>query len=152
MGEVKDEIQNAINKLRLDESSIRLLDTASGKKIFDECIKYFVQSGDRRWWWENFKLPSYSVIGLDYPFTYIDSIIPLYDGNVWLIAEDDQEPFYPVYDCDPKVIKDIIGECFSFEYYIIDKEKEWLLCENHHNVLIAIGDKLTKSNYNWEAD
>ncbi|MBK8734666.1 MAG: hypothetical protein IPL98_01815 [Saprospiraceae bacterium] len=60
-------------------------------------------------------------------------------------GKDDNEPFYPIYDGNPNVIKDIIGECFGFEYYIIDKNKEWLLVENHHNRLIAIGEKLKQT-------
>lgn len=54
-----------------------------------------------------------------------------------------------VYDCNPNVIKQIIGECFGFEYYIIDKKKEWLLCKNHHNRLIGIGKKIISSKFNW---
>ncbi|MEO6722132.1 MAG: DUF6756 family protein [Ferruginibacter sp.] len=152
MGEVKDEIQNAIQKLRLDRSDIQLLDNYTGEKIFNECIKHFLKSGDKRWWWEDFKFPSSSVADLDNPFKYIDKIIPLNEGNVWLIVEDDDDLFYPVFDCNPNVIKGIIEECFGFEYYIIDKRKEWLLCENHHNRLIAIGEKLKQSNLNWQPD
>jgi hypothetical protein len=151
-GEVKDEIENAINKLNLTESDIRLLENIQGEKIFNECVAYFLKSGDRRWWWEDFKFPSFSVTGIDNLFNYLNKIIPLTEGNVWLIVEDNQEPFYPVYDCNPRVIKNIIAECFGFEYYIVDKNKEWLLCENHHNRLIAIGDRLKNSTLNWQPD
>jgi hypothetical protein len=37
-------------------------------------------------------------------------------------------------------IRDVIGECFGFEYYVVPKGLEWLLCENHHDILIAVGD------------
>jgi hypothetical protein len=33
----------------------------------------------------------------------------------------------------------IIGECFGFEYYLVAKDKSWLLCENHHNRVIGVG-------------
>lgn len=151
-GVVKGEIQNAIDKLKLSELDIQLLDNLRGEKLYNEFVAYFVKSGDRRWWWEDFKFQTFSVTEFENPFNYIDKIIPLINGNVWLIIEDNYEPFYPVYDCNPNVIKDIIGECFGFEYYIIDKNKEWLLCENHHNRLIAIGDKLIKTPFNWQFD
>jgi len=152
MGDVKDEIQAAMQHLELDKSKIQLLDDDNGERVFKECINHFLNSGDRRWWWEDFKFPSFSVTGVDSPFTLIEKIIPLKEGNVWLIVEDDEERFYPVYDCDPTIIPEIISECFAFEYYIIDKNKEWLLCENHHNRLIAIGDKLLSSNFDWQPD
>jgi hypothetical protein len=151
-GEVKTEIQNAINKLKLTTSDIQLLDNDTGENVFNECVAYFRKSGDRRWWWEDFKFSTFSVIGLEYPFNHLDKIIPLNEGKVWLIVEDNYEPFYPVYDCNPKVIEKVIAECFGFEYYVIDKKKEWLLCENHHDRLIAIGDKLNKSDLNWQLD
>lgn len=150
MGEVKTEIQNAITNLRLTKGDINLLEDTSGKQIFNECVAHFLKAGDRRWWWEDFKFPSFSVSDLEMPFELIDSIIPLTEGNVWLIVEDNYESFYPVYDCNPRIIKNIIGECFGFEYYIISKNLEWLLCENHHSRLIIIGDKLKTNNLNWE--
>src|SRR4051812_48111064 len=100
-GEIKIEIQNAINKLKLSKSDIQLLDDNSGEQIFRECLAHFVKSGDRRWWWEDFKYPSFSVSGLKMPFNYLDKIIPLTGGNVWLIVEDNYGSFYPVYDCSP---------------------------------------------------
>ena len=146
MGEVKDEIKSAIKTLGLSGKDIKLLDDATGEKVFTDCLNYFVKSGDRRWWWEDFKQRSFSFQETDKPFELLNDIIPETKGNVWLIVEDDNEPYYPVYDTKPEIIKDIIGQCFAFEYYIIDKNKEWLICENHHNRLIGVGDKLRERN------
>jgi hypothetical protein len=82
IGEVKDEIRSAISKLNLTESDILLCDNIQGEIIFNDCISYFLKSGGRRWWWEDFKFPTFSITGLDNPFKYIDKIIPLTDGNV----------------------------------------------------------------------
>jgi hypothetical protein len=51
-----------------------------------------------------------------------------------------------VYESRAEIIGFVVGECFAFEYYIIDKEKEWLLCENHYNLLIGIGEGLRVKN------
>jgi hypothetical protein len=64
------------------------------------------------------------------------------------MVEDDQLEFNPIYDVKPAIIKDIIGNCFGFEYYIIAKDKSWLLCENHHSRLFGVGDKLRQHNLN----
>lgn len=94
IGEVKNEIDNAIIKLKLSQKDIFLLDNHAGKKVFNECISHFLNSGDRRWWWEDFKFPSFSLIDLVNSFTYIDQIIPLKEGNVWLIIEDNYDSFF----------------------------------------------------------
>ena len=142
MSEVKAEIANAIERLRLSKDDITLLDNVTGEKVFKDCLKYFVKSGDRKWWWEDFKQPYFLFKEIEKPFEQLNEIIPDTKAKVWLIAEDDSELFYPVYDIRPSIIKVVIGECFAFEYYIIDKNKEWLLCENHHDRMIGIGNKL----------
>lgn len=117
----------------------RLLDKKNGNKVFEKCLGHFVKSGNRRWWWEDFKNYSFSVSNLEKPFEHLEEYIPELERNVWLMVEDDSEGFYPIYDCNPRVIKSVIGECFGFEYYIISKDMTWLLCENHHSILIGSG-------------
>ena len=146
MGEVKTEIENAIQKLGLSQNDIRLLNDPTAEIIFKDCLNHFVRSGDRRWWWEDFIEPSFFFEGTDKPYEILKDIIPELSKNVWWIVEDIQEPFYPVYEANPKVLGDIIGQCFAFEYYVINKEKVWLLCENHHNRLIGVGKVLKEKN------
>ena len=146
MSEVKAEIANAVDSLALSEDDITLLDDVAGEKVFKYCLNHFVKSGDRKWWWEDFKQPCFFFKEIEKPFEQLDEIIPDLNDKVWLIVEDDSEPFYPVYEVKPGIIKSIIGECFGFEYYIIDKNKKWLLCENHHDTMIGVGDKLREMN------
>ncbi len=146
MGEVNTEISNAIQTLNFTEEQIKLLDFDSGKKLYYELLDRFVKSGDRRWWWEDFKEDWFNFIDYEMPFEHLNQIIPRTNRKVWLMVEDDQEDYYPIYECNSSIIGKIIGECFGFEYYVIDKDKEWLICENHHNRLIGIGQKLKDEN------
>ena len=140
MGQVKEEISNAIQTLLLTPDDIELLDDNMGLEIFNKCLNRFVKSGDRRWWWEDFKSTSFSVSNLEKPFKHLEEYIPDLESRVWLMVEDDEEDIYPIYDCDPRKIGQLIGECFDFEYYIINKDLKWLLCENHHSRLIGTGN------------
>lgn len=146
MGEVSKEISIAIKTLNYSEEQIKLLDFGSGKKLYYELLEWFVKSGDRRWWWEDFKQESFDFLEYDKPFEQLIDFIPDLEKNVWLMIEDDQEDFYPIYDCQPLIIGNLIEECFGFEYYVISKSKNWLICENHHNRLIGIGQKLKDKN------
>lgn len=152
MGQVKQEVNNAIKTLKLDHNDIRLLDKNDGRKIFDELLIHFVNSGDRRWWWEDFKQKSFCFQKVDRPFEMLNDILPETKDKVWLMIEDDEEEFFPIYETQSKIIQQIIEECFGFEYYIIDKNKDWLICETHHNQLIGIGDKLRDKNLNIIVD
>lgn len=128
------------------EEQIKLLDSESGKKLYYELLDWYVKSGDSRWWWEDFKQESFDFHEYDKPFEQLIYFIPDLEKNVWLMIEDDQEDSYPIYDCQPSIIGNLIGKCFGFEYYVIDKNKNWLICENHHNRLIGLGQILKERN------
>jgi hypothetical protein len=146
MCEVVEEIDNAIKVLSLSKSKIHLLPPDKTKNIYLELLGNFVEGEDRQWWWESFLKPSFSLHFSDGKgFTKITKIVPNKEELLWFIVEDDQQPFYPIYETTPSVIQSIIGECYGFEYYIIPKNKEWLLCENHHNTLIGVGDIITEN-------
>lgn len=146
LGEVSQEISNAIKTLNFTDKEVSLLDLDSGKKLYFELLDFFVSSGDRRWWWEDFKMESFDFVDYDKPFEKLNDIIPDLEKKVWLMVEDAQKEYYPIYNCEPSIIGQIIGECFGFEYYVIDKNMDWLICENHHNRLIGLGQKLKDKN------
>lgn len=55
-------------------------------------------------------------------FTRLCSIVPDPEERVWFVAEDDQLPFYPVYDAPPAAVQRVLGACSGFEYYLISKD------------------------------
>lgn len=137
---VRDEIQAAIESLLLCDSDIRQLSDEDARKVFDAALSHFVAGGNRRWWWEDFRFPSTAVRFTDqYGFKRIEKVVPDTKQKVWFVAEDVQLPFYPVYEASPEAIQSIVGGCYGFEYYIVAKDMSWLVCETHHDVMIAIG-------------
>ena len=149
---VTEEINNAIKTLSLGESEIQQLETNEAEPLYNELISTFVKGGDRRWWWESFSKPSECVQFLDDKgFEKITEIVPDENECVWFVVEEDQLPFYPIFESTPSAIKKVIGECYAFEYYIIPKSKEWLLCENHHGYLIGIGESITNKLVQYAA-
>ena len=84
-------------------------------------------------------------------FKRICSLVPNSREIVWFMVEENQLPFFPIYEACPEDIQNVIGECYGFEYYIIPKFKNWLLCENHHNRMIGIGEKIVKRLKSYSA-
>jgi len=138
---VTDEISEAINTLSLKESEFSRLPDNEAKALYYELLDTFVDGGERRWWWESFKNESASLEYEDNKgFERLAVIVPNPKEKVWFVAEEDQLPFYPIYEATTETIAKIISECYAFEYYIIPKTKAWLLCENHHNTVIGVGE------------
>lgn len=141
---VTKEIENALRVLSVPSISFRLVPNDEGHVLYQELLSQFVTGGDRRWWWESFTNPSISkTIEDGKGFKKITELVPDPNEVVWFIVEEDQLPFYSIYEATPATIQRVIGECYAFEYYIIPKSMEWLLCENHHNRMIGIGNQIT---------
>ena len=138
---ITEEINGAIKTLSVKENEFKRLPDSEAKSLYYELLETFVDGGDRKWWWESFKNKTKSLVFNDNKgFERLLSFIPNNKEKVWFIAEEDQMEFYPIYEGTPEAIVKIIGECYAFEYYIIPKSKEWLLCENHHNTVIGSGE------------
>jgi hypothetical protein len=139
MPSVKNEIRAAVEKLHLLPDSFRELPDSEGEGVYRGALRHFVREGEPRWWWEHFS----SSASLDFAagdgWQHIPELVPDASEHVWFIVEDDSLPFYPVYDAIPRAISAVIGECYGFEYYIVQRDLEWLLCENHHNRMIGVG-------------
>ena len=143
MSQVLDEVNNAIKLLNL-ETEVLLV--PNGEVIYRSLIDSFVEGGDRRWWWESFSKPSESITFDDGKgFERLCQFVPNTNEIVWFVVEDDQLPYYPIFEATPENVVKIIGECFAFEYYLVAKDKSWLLCENHHSRIIGIGDSVVQS-------
>jgi hypothetical protein len=142
---VKDNFENAIKTLNLSTDIVSGLNSEINQKLYFDLLNHFLIGGDRRWWWEAFKT-SFRFPDFDYPAEHLNQIIPDATKKVWIMIEDDQQPFYPIYDIQASYIPLVLGECFGFEYYIIDKDLEWLICETHHNSLIGVDHRLKEYN------
>ncbi len=59
-------------------------------------------------------------------------------------AENISVPVFPIYETTAEVASTIVGECYCFEYYLIPKDTSWLICENHHNRIIGVGNSVIK--------
>ena len=140
------EIEGALERLTISHHNFYPLSPTSGKEVIQKIREVFVKSEAQRRWWESFRQPHFEFKAGQRPFEMITEIIPPHTEKVWFIAENSEAPFYPVYRVCPELIAAVIGECFGFEYYIIEPEYRWLLCETHHNRLLGVGDLLRKHN------
>ena len=75
-------------------------------------------------------------------------ILPSYDNLVYALFEDAQnfQPKYWLYEmCIPELIC-IIGNvnCLN-DFYIVSKKLDWLISENHEDIVSFVGDSLDMS-------
>lgn len=144
------DIEEAIKTLNLSSNNFRLVSLHEYEEILVSILERFTTLGKKglnySWWWSSFKKPSCS-IHLEYAPDVLKELVPL-EETVWFVTEDwkrtKQHGNFWLYEGGIALIADLIGEMYGFEYYIVSKKFEWLLGEDHHGVLIGVGQSMTE--------
>jgi hypothetical protein len=95
------------------------------------------------WWWEALKPPVAHSTPTE-PISFIKGLLPA-DEPVWFVAEEAGEKTvgnFWLYDSTVSAVCAVLQECPAFEYYLVAKKMNWLICENHHGQVIASGEPL----------
>ena len=138
MSATSEEIISACATLRLSEDAVRQVHSSEAAKELERIAEQFARGTSQRWWWECFDAATSVTFRDQMGFARITRIVPDERAQLWFVVEDDVDPFL-LFEGSARTSQSIIGECFGFEYYLIPKDLTWLLCENHHGRLIAVG-------------
>lgn len=129
-------VVEAIRLLNLSLEEFQEFDTSKSLPLIQEVKQRFVK-GNPRAWWLSLKNPftafviddSYGVSG---SVDYLDELLPSKEP-VYLFIPENEDGDYKVFQTTLHVIKQILLECPSFEYYLLPLHLSWLLCENDHH-------------------
>jgi hypothetical protein len=145
---MRDTIEAARKHLGISPVDCCLVSPHQHLDITEQIAKRFTKLSQNplkcRWWWENFKEPTRSVKLSEPLSTVADLLGP--NEIYWFIVEaweaGKKESAFWLYEMSGQAILLILREVHFFEYYIVDRKMTWLLCENHHNFLIGVGDSI----------
>jgi hypothetical protein len=143
---LRDTLNEATKSLALDAQRFRLLGPHEYEPVLRAVAEQFLDVGRKGLnyyrWWENFKGSTASFQASN-AYKLLAKLLP-HNQALWFIAEDSSKknaPFW-VYEADAEAIVQVLAESHQFEYYIVSKKRDWLLCENHHEVLMAVGEPM----------
>ena len=134
-----DEIQRATRDLGFTSERFHRLPPDEAQRVYQLALRHFVPRGQPRWWWEHFPTSTGVHFTEGDGWQHLTDIVPDADERVWFIAEDFVAPEYSLWEASVRDIQALIGECYGFEFYIIQRELRWLVCETHHDVVVAVG-------------
>jgi hypothetical protein len=98
------------------------------------------------WWWSSFKGPEYDLHFTNgQAYECLDKLIDARE-QVWFVASDSRRESNKFWLFQGRIqgIQSVLREHYAFEYYIVSKKYEWLLCENHHDILIGLKSIIPK--------
>jgi hypothetical protein len=140
---LRETLQEIAVNLALPADRFRLLGPYEYRPVLEEIAERFLNVGKRgvsyQWWWENLKGESES-LQTEAPYKLLPKLLPQ-RKRLWFLAHDSGKKHGAlwVYEADAEAIFQVLESSFGFEYYIVPKRYEWLLCETHHDILVAVG-------------
>lgn len=146
--DLRKEIETIRKDFNLMETQFRPLELNDWKEIENKIYQTFCNLTNYKsrpvWLWEHFKLDTFSVSTKGKPFLYLDKLIDDTETVYFFVNEtvNEADKFW-FYQGQVKPIQTIIAEaCYIDELYLVSKKYEWLLCFNHHDILIATGQTM----------
>ena len=118
---------------------LRLTDYENVLHSLEKFLTLGKQNLKDNWLWESFK-EEFCIEGdsLEIIPYLIDS-----SQSYYFIASEENSKYW-VAQGTGEAIQEVIKSMHYFEYYIVDKKFNWLICENHHNILIGTGTVIEK--------
>lgn len=71
---------------------------------------------------------------------HLHKVVPDPAAQVWFGGIEDGD--CAVFVADAATAQRVLGETSFFEYFVTDVQLRWLLVENHHGAMIAVGDEV----------
>ncbi len=146
--DLRKEIETIRKDFSLTENQFQPLRQNDWKEIEEKVYQTFCKLTHYKsrpiWLWEYFKLDTASVSTEQRPYLYLDKLI---DNNetVWFFINEtvkENHKFW-FYQGQVKPIQKIIAESsYIDELYLVSKKYDWLLCINHHEIIIATGQTM----------
>lgn len=150
MPDLRNEIENAAKALNVPPSYFRNVGPLPWKHISSQVAYQFLVRGELQiantWWWECMKAPVSALhVSSGEGHRFLTLLAPP-NEQAWLFAEEtlNEQSKKWVFEGRVREFQQILGECYLFEYYIVSKRGEWLVAENHHNVLFAAGSAIDR--------
>ena len=146
MYETANKILAAARELEIEHIRFRQVSGQRFAAILNSVLTTFTRGGTRNndalWLWEDLKGPTCSLVqscGPDILRQVTDAATP-----VWLITEDwdrtKRHGNYWLFEGEFGAVLDVLENVHHLEYYIVARKFDWLLLENHHDVIVAAGE------------
>jgi len=155
---LRSEVIEYCQENKISEDDFRFLGIYEWENVYSKVLEHFVDERYARnhgLYWSNtdngFKESIEKIytfqegVGNNSSYEWIEKLPEIVKcEKVYLLLEEDkQRTKYWIAECSTKIVCDIINEAiYPTDYYITDKKFNWLITENHHDIVQFIGKGL----------
>jgi hypothetical protein len=127
-------------RLGRSEPARRSLLADEARRLYDAIEQRFASSTGARWIWDHLRNPGVSrQLAGDGAFERLAEIVPNATAQLLYFPGSDED-VVAAYRGTIDAIAAVIGDCSFHEYVVSPLGAEWFVCENHHGVVIAVGE------------
>lgn len=144
MYETPNKLLEAALELGLSKGEFRQAKPGKWREILKQILDKFADTYklDVSQLWSHLKCPGTSVQtenGLECISSLVDP-----GTNVWLLVEDwdrtKKQGNYWVFEGSYGAVIRVLNNMHCVEYYIVDLRLNWMILENHHDILVGVGE------------
>jgi hypothetical protein len=125
-------LSSAVNLLVSQGHVVRRCSESEAAEVVARARANFAKDNRLSWWWEAFSKPVRQMGVEDGKPYFLQYVRP--DAECWLIIDDGFARF-PVVETSAAVAEMLLGELPYIEFYLVGKDLDWLLAENHHGAI-----------------
>jgi len=138
-------ILNGVRELGFGVAEFRCPTRVEESLLVRQIEAHFVSAPGLTWWWSSFSVPTATRAFDDgLGFKHVAQIAPDAQETIWFVVEEASGDDFGVFETSVRNACAIVGQCPAFEYYLVAKDFSWLICENHHEVVIASGSAMRR--------
>lgn len=133
------DVARAIDELGLATKLVALSADEAGR-LYAAIEHRFATSTGARWIWEHLRNPGVSrQLAVDQAFERLAELVPDPTAQLLFFPGSDEDAA-SAYRGTIDAIATVIGDCSRYEYVVAPLGIEWFVCENHHDVVFAVGE------------
>jgi hypothetical protein len=144
---LRDDLEEARKILGLTTTEFGEVRVHWHRKILENIWATFTKLGHEaeRHWWINQHLEG-DVVGL-HPelessvFAILRETLPE-NERLWLVGTENRNrhPKYWLYETTAEHLVKVLEETYAFDFYVCSKKYDWLVTQEHHGVILAVGE------------
>ena len=131
MWNIYEEIMNAVNTLNINVVQIS---ENQSEEIIKKVIKKYTTEKENRYLWE--EIVDYFSVNNKDAWKWVNEFIGNSEAIMFFNNSDERKSFLFKNGND---LVSVLSETYGFEFYITNKDLTYLLCFNHHDILISSG-------------
>lgn len=144
MYETPNKVLEAARELDLASEAFLQVGPGKWEPVLKSIFEKFANTSETgvTWLWQHLK--DHGVIAqTGNSLSYIGSLFEP-DSKVWVVFEDwdrtKKNGNCGVFEGNYGAAIGVLTNMHDIEYYIVDRELNWMIMENHHDILIAVGE------------